>query len=123
MHFIRCVLPNNHKQQGQFDEESVLRQLRTSCIVPYAKFIRFGYSKRISFQELSNKCKILEDKFVKDFPNRKHFYSKVLLSIGFGREEFKMGSDMIFFRSNKFGLLKTFLSDMTTVPHATTKPK
>lgn len=123
MHFVRCIMPNKYKQQGQFERELVLTQLKTSCIVSYAQFIRFGYSKRIDFQELVNRCKSLEDKFQNDSFNRQYFYSKVLLSIGFKHEDFKMGSGVIFFRSNKFNLLEKIFSNMTGIPYLTLEQK
>lgn len=117
MHFIRCILPNSSKQHEEFEEELVLRQLRTSCTVSYAKFIRFGYSERIDFQEFADKFKILEDKFKIDRDGRTNFYSKILISIGFSREEFKMGTETIFLRLNKLEVLKKIFSDMATIPN------
>lgn len=112
MHFIRCILPNSEKQNGKFDEELVLRQLNTSCTLAYANFIRFGYSKSVPFQELVEKCKTVEKKLIKASDSRSDFYSKVLLSIGFKFEDFKMGNEAIFFRSNKFELLEKNFCDM-----------
>lgn len=109
MYFIRCIIPNNDKQNAKFDEELVLRQLKTSCTISYAKFIRFGYTKRIDFKDLVDKCEPLEQKFIKYCYDRMHFYSKVLLSIGFILEDF----NAIFFRSKKFQLLEDFLCDAT----------
>lgn len=85
-------------------------------MVSYAKFIRFGYSERIDFQEFADRFKFLEDKFKIDRDGRTNFYSKILLSIGFSREEFKMGTETIFFRLNKLEVLKKVFSDMVTIP-------
>lgn len=116
MQFIRCILPNKDKESGNFDQEFVLSQLNTSCTVAYAKFIRFGYAKRVSFEELIDKCKPIEDKFSGRYFDRSSFYSKVLLSIGFRLDEFKMGNAAIFFRSNKFELIQQFFQQMEEGP-------
>lgn len=119
---MRCILPNNDKQCGNFDEQLILEQLNTSCVMSYARFMRFGFSKRIDFKELVDKCKPIEDKLNTAHMDRSQFYSKILLCIGFTFGEFKIGNDAIFFRSNKFELLETFFSnisthlDMTSVP-------
>lgn len=86
----------------------------------FAKFIRFGYSKSIDLQDLADKCKSIEDKFSYGGLNRSKYYSKVLLSLGFGLDEFKIGNDVIFVRSNKFELMEQFLHTMredTTKEH------
>lgn len=108
LHFIRCILPNNDKEKGMFEENLILKQMNTSCTVSFAKFIRFGYSKRIQFQEVFEKCKSVEVKFVEGYFDRSNFYSMLLRCIGFKVQDFKIGNDAIFFRSNKFELLKQF---------------
>lgn len=116
LQFVRCILPNNCKQYANYVEDFVLKQLNTSCVLSYARFIRFGFSLRFNFQELSIKCKVLEDK-LKRRMDRSQFYSKVFLSIGFRLNEFKIGHDAIFFRSNKFELLQKLFCDMTSEPN------
>lgn len=110
-------MPNNNKQNGRFDEELVLSQLNTSCTVSYAKFIRFGYSKSVTLQELDQKCSSIVKKFAKASVSRSIFYSKLFLSIGFKLEEFTIGNEAIFFRSNKFESLEKFFSDLKTEPN------
>lgn len=90
----------------------------------YARFIRFGFSKRIDFQELTNKCRLIKLNKTRIDPNK--FYSKVLLAIGFSSKEFKIGNDAVFFRSNKFEILEKIFSDMTEprpVPKGKLQPK
>lgn len=116
MHFIRCILPNNIKQKKVFEEVSVLGQLKTSCTVSYTNFVRFGYSKSVAFEKLAEKCRLVEEKWKKKYVDRLSFYSKVLLSIGFKVDEFKMGKEAIFLRSNKIALLEKFFVDIKTLP-------
>lgn len=114
---MRCILPNNEKKYGNFEEELVLKQLKTSSVISYARFIRFGFSKHIELQQLVDKCKLIEDKLNTARLDRSQFYSKVLLSIGFRLEEFRIGNGVIFFRSNKFELLEKFFCDITSEPN------
>ena len=90
-------MPNNNNQNGIFDEELIFNQLKASCTVSYMNFIRYGYSKSVAFEDLAEKCNSLEEKYVWKRvkpnglkPNRENFYSKVLLSMGFKLDEFKM---------------------------------
>lgn len=117
MHFIHCILPNIEKECGKFINELVLRQLMTSSTIAYAQFIRFGYSKHVALQKLINQCKQLEEKLKIPFSvDPMNLYLKVLLPIGFGSKDFKMGNDLILFRSNKIYLLEKLFSDAKATP-------
>lgn len=122
MHFICCVLPNNEKQNEKFDDELVLKQLKTSSVISYAKFIRFGYAEHVTLQKIIDECKYVEKKLDKWSNNQFNFYSKVLLSIGFRLKDFKMGNDSVFFRSNKFYLLDNFFSETRTALNSKEDP-
>lgn len=80
-------------------------------VISHAKFIRFGYSKRIPLQKLVLACEPIESSLIKICGSQSKMYSIVMLSLGFQRNEFKMGNDVIFMRSNKFHLLEEFMSE------------
>lgn len=108
--FIRCILPNNERQDLRFEENLVLSQLKTSSTVAFANFMRCGYPKRISLQKIIDHCAPIEKKL--RVSDTTQFYKQVLLWLGFNLQDFKMGKDTIFFRLNKFPLLETFFSDL-----------
>lgn len=114
VHFIRCIQPNNAKKNENFDDELVLKQLKTSSIISHAEFIRFGYSKRIDVQRIVEACKPIEKRLIKLCGNQSKLCSYVMLYLGFKLNEFKMGKDLIFCRSNKFHLLERFLSSLNS---------
>lgn len=115
LHFIRCILPNNEKRRGEFEEKLVLKQLFTSSIIAYANFMRFGYPNHVAVNKIIGQCRSLENKLSKAYNDRLDFCSKVLSFIGFKPEDYKKGTDEIFFRSNKFHLLEQFFSDTSAV--------
>lgn len=108
-------MPNNQKQCGIFDEELILKQLNTSSTISYAKFIRFGYPKRIPYKKLADACKPIEDNLKKICHEESNIYTKVILSIGLSLNNFKLGNDTIFFRSKQFHLMEKFFSDRVMV--------
>lgn len=116
-HFIRCIQPNDEKQNGTFNEELVLRQLNTSSITSYAQFMCFGYPKRIASEKLIKKCEPIEKRF--KCMQRPTLYSKILLSRGFKQTDFRIGKEMFFFRSTKFNLLEKLLHDLELTPEDT----
>lgn len=104
-------MPNREKQNGKFDEQLVLSQLLTSNTISYAKFVRFGYPKHISCQRIIDACKAIESKLIKMCVDQVHFCTKVLLSLGFLLDDFKISNGSILFRLNKYHLLEQFLTD------------
>lgn len=88
----------------------VLQQLNTSSTISYAKFMRYGYPKRLILQELVNLCRPLENE-LKSF-ERTVLYKKCFLSLGLELKDFKMGNNTIFFRLNKFNLIEKFIHDL-----------
>lgn len=95
----------------------------TSSTIAYAKFIRYGYSKHVPFQKVIDECKWLENKLKIPCLNRSNLYSRILMPIGFGPKDFKMCSEMIFFRSNKFHLLENLFSDVKAALHTSASMK
>lgn len=83
----------------------------------YAKFVRFGFSKSVTLQEFDQNCGFLLEIFAKASVNRSMFYSKVLFFIGFKNEEFTIGNEAIFCRSNKIESLEKFFSDLKIEPN------
>lgn len=77
----------------------------------------FGYPKRIALEELVKKCHPIEKRFERI--QRPTLYSKILISREFELKDFKIGRDIIFFRSTKFNLLEKLLHDLEKTPEDT----
>lgn len=77
----------------------------------------FGYPKRIALVELAKKCQKIENRFKS--VQRTTLYSKILLSLGFKLKDFRIGKEVIFFRSTKFHLLEKLLLDLEETPEDT----
>lgn len=118
MYFVRCILPNNDKKGDIFEEEMVLRQLLTSSTISYGKFIRFGYSNHVPYQKIFEACKSVE-RLRKHCVDRSDFCLKILLSMGFKLNDFKMGCNAIAFRANKIHMLEELLSGWPVVEDRT----
>lgn len=92
-----------------FDNELVLQQLNSSSTISYAKFMRYGYPKRLAMQELIDLCRPLENEL--ENIESTMLYKKCFLTLGLKMKDFKMGNNTIFFRMNKFDLIERFISD------------
>ncbi|TTU28032.1 Myosin-IIIa [Bagarius yarrelli] len=58
-HFVRCIKPNNERQDHLFDREKVQDQLRYTGILETARIRREGYSHRILFANFNQRYHML----------------------------------------------------------------
>lgn len=109
--FIRCVKPNDTKSPRNFDKVLMLQQLKSANINAYAEFMQIGYPTRISFDSLKKTYEQFTSDSIleRDFTAMKHFYTKLLLGIGFQLNDFKFGEKLVFFRAKDSALINDLM--------------
>lgn len=63
-HFVRCIIPNEAKQPGQFDPLLVLHQLRCNGVLEGIRVCRSGYPNRLKFSDFCRLYEVLAEKEV-----------------------------------------------------------
>lgn len=87
----------------------VSQQLKSFSIESYTEFIRTGYPTRISLDVLNAVYGIYFPRYQRVFNTAKQFYTNLLPVVGFHRNEFKFGENMIFFRNRRSHLLEDLM--------------
>lgn len=90
--YIRCVVPNLHKEKRIFDDQLVINQLNSSSTIAYAEFMT--YASRVSIQGIIDFCSFNPH----NGNNKKRTVSVCLSSIGIQQKDFRIGKEYVFLR-------------------------
>lgn len=105
---------NDPKKPRLFDQKLVLDQLKTSCTIAYAEYMRSGFPVHISLELFLAVFKQLEGEFKNMIGAmgiaKSDFVKKCLLSLGLTCQDFKIGTQYIFLRSNKTAAVDHLIS-------------
>lgn len=99
-HFVRCILPNPHKQPGLLHDRLVLDQLKCNGVLEGIRICRQGYPNRLTYSDFSRLYSILNGDSSKNVQEFLHD------QMGWQQEQdYALGKDKIFFRAGRLGQL------------------
>jgi myosin protein heavy chain len=110
-HFVRCILPNNEKKAGVFNDRIVLHQLRCNGVLEGIRIARSGYPNRIDFRSFANHYNILSNIFFnisekKSNSEYKQVCEIILSGLDLDPEVYKIGLTKLFFRNGVLASLE-----------------
>lgn len=109
-HFVRCILPNNEKKAGVFNDKIVLHQLRCNGVLEGIRIARSGYPNRIDFKTFATHYSILSSISFNSINNSNNDYKQtcelVLDGLDLEPEVYKIGLTKLFFRNGVLAKLE-----------------
>merc|ERR1711879_598328 len=107
-HFVRCIVPNEHKNPGVMDPHLTLHQLRCNGVLEGIRICRKGYPNRLPYADFKQRYKILNPGTIPEaqFFDNKKASEKLLTSCPIDQEKFKFGHTKVFFRAGFLGTLE-----------------
>merc|ERR1711981_1258776 len=107
-HFVRCIVPNEHKNPGVMDPHLTLHQLRCNGVLEGIRICRKGYPNRLPYADFKQRYKILNPGAIPEaqFFDNKKASEKLLTSCPIDQEKFKFGHTKVFFRAGFLGTLE-----------------
>ncbi|XP_071762474.1 myosin-16-like [Centroberyx gerrardi] len=106
-HFVRCIVPNEHKQSGVTDNHLILHQLACNGVLEGIRICRKGFPNRLQYPEFKQRYYILNPNVIpKGFVDNKKASELILSSIGLDNMEYRIGHSKVFFRAGVLAKLE-----------------
>merc|ERR1719450_424413 len=110
-HFIRCVVPNTHKQPGGVEPELVMHQYQCNGVLAGIAICRAGFPNKMLYPEFKARYNSLGASLVAKAKNDKAAAGAVLDLIKLPKEKFRLGHTKVFFRAGILGVMEETRED------------
>merc|ERR1712141_233087 len=113
-HFIRCIVPNNHKQPGMVEPPLIMHQLTCNGVLEGIRICMRGFPNRILYPEFKQRYWILAKKELYSSEDNKTGVYALMDKIGFDREKYRLGHTKVFFKAGALAGLEECRDDIVT---------
>merc|ERR1712038_339122 len=110
-HFIRCVVPNTHKQPGGVEPDLVMHQYKCNGVLAGIAICRKGFPNKMLYPEFKARYNILAASAVAKAKNDKAAAGAVMDVVKFDKEKFRLGHTKVFFRAEQLGKMEEIRED------------
>merc|ERR1712002_919334 len=110
-HFIRCVVPNTHKQPGGVEPDLVMHQYQCNGVLAGIAICRAGFPNKMLYPEFKSRYNILGASLVAKAKNDKAAAGAVLELIKLDKEKYRLGHTKVFFRAGILGFMEETRED------------
>merc|ERR1712019_225591 len=112
-HFVRCIVPNEHKKPGFMEAHLVLHQLRCNGVLEGIRICRKGFPNRMVYADIKQRYRILNPNVIPEgeFLDNKKACEKLLASLDVNHDKYRFGHTKVFFRAGFLGLLEELRDD------------
>merc|ERR1711913_90069 len=110
-HFIRCVVPNTHKQPKGVESDLVMHQYQCNGVLAGIAICRAGFPNKMLYPEFKARYNILGASLVAKAKNDKAAAGAVLDLIKLPAEKFRLGHTKVFFRAGILGVMEETRED------------
>merc|ERR1719322_1503687 len=105
-HFIRCVVPNTHKQPGGVEPGLVMHQYQCNGVLAGIAICRAGFPNKLAYPEFKARYNILAAAAVAKAKNDKAAAGAVMDIVKMDKEKYRLGHTKVFFRAGQLGKME-----------------
>ena len=109
--FIRCVVPNTHKQPGGVEPGLVMHQYQCNGVLAGIAICRKGFPNKIPYPEFKVRYNILAAAAVAKAKKDKDIGMAVFKAIKLEADKFRLGHTKVFFRAGILGYMEEVRED------------
>merc|ERR1712180_246250 len=102
-HFVRCLVPNNHKKPGDVEPPLIMHQLTCNGVLEGIRICMRGFPNRMQYPDFKLRYSCLGQEAIKSSPDNKVAVTALMDGIPFDRERYRLGHTMVFFRAGALG--------------------
>merc|ERR1719402_429154 len=105
-HFIRCVVPNTHKQPGGVEPDLVMHQYQCNGVLAGIAICRAEFPNKVMYPEFKSRYNIIGAAAVAKAKNDKASAQAVMDILKLDKEKFRLGHTKVFFRAGIGGWME-----------------
>ena len=105
-HFIRCIVPNTHKQAGMVETELIMHQLTCNGVLEGIRICMRGFPNRMLYPDFKSRYQILGAAEIANASDNKTGAYALLDKIEFSRDKYRLGHTKVFFRAGALAALE-----------------
>merc|ERR1711878_57739 len=109
--FIRCVVPNTHKQPGGVQPELIMHQYQCNGVLAGIAICRLGFPNKLMYPDFKARYNILAANAVARAKNDKAAAGAVFEAIKLDKEKWRLGHTKVFFRAGILGFMEETRED------------
>merc|ERR1739844_116899 len=115
-HFIRCLVPNTHKQPGQVECPLIMHQLTCNGVLEGIRICMRGFPNRMLYPDIRARYVILGAAEINSSSDNKVATYALFDKIEFSREKYRLGHTKVFFRAGALAALEEMRDGIVLKP-------
>merc|ERR1712037_755811 len=105
-HFIRCIVPNTHKQPLVVETELIIQQLTCNGVLEGIRVCMLGFPNRMLYPDFKMRYAILGAAEIASSSDNKVAVNALMAKVEFPTAKFQLGHTKVFFRAGALAALE-----------------
>merc|ERR1719195_2043903 len=111
-HFIRCLVPNTHKQPGEVEPPLIMHQLTCNGVLEGIRICMRGFPNRMLYPDFKMRYSCLGQAEIASSQDNKTAVYALMDKNSFGRERYRLGHTLVFFRAGALAFLEELRDEL-----------
>merc|ERR1712042_164040 len=111
-HFVRCLVPNNHKKPGDVEPPLIMHQLTCNGVLEGIRICMRGFPNRMMYPDYKMRYACLGQAEIASSEDNKTAVYALMDKIEFPRERYRLGHTLVFFRAGALAFLEEKRDDI-----------